>query len=144
MEKSTFYREGMVGVSLTGDIRMRSFVSQGARRVGPTFNADKVGTCAACRSVRLVAPHFDNFFSSWAMGDLFAPVVRRPLSFPLPTAVIRRHLVVVVFCHFSISPASGVVDIRQPGPRKYADSCCFFVVVFKRSLFIVNRWMGQL
>lgn len=42
MEKGAFYREGMVGVSLTGDIRMRSFVSQGARRVGPTFNADKV------------------------------------------------------------------------------------------------------
>ena len=32
----------MVGVSLTGDIRMRSFVAQGARRVGPTFHADKV------------------------------------------------------------------------------------------------------
>lgn len=42
MEKGAFYREGMVGVSLTGDIRMRSFVAQGARRVGPTFNADKV------------------------------------------------------------------------------------------------------
>ncbi|CAM9670824.1 unnamed protein product, partial [Hapterophycus canaliculatus] len=42
MEKGAFYREGMVGVSLSGDIRMRSFVSQGARRVGPTFNADKV------------------------------------------------------------------------------------------------------
>lgn len=42
MEKGAFYREGTVGVSLTGDIRMRSFVSQGARRVGPTFNADKV------------------------------------------------------------------------------------------------------
>lgn len=42
MEKNSYYREGMVGVSLTGDIRMRSFVSQGARRVGPTFHADKV------------------------------------------------------------------------------------------------------
>lgn len=45
MEKGAFYREGMVGVSLTGDIRMRSFVAQGARRVGPTFNADKVSYC---------------------------------------------------------------------------------------------------
>lgn len=51
MEKGTFYREGMVGVSLTGDIRMRSFVSQGARRVGPTFNADKV-LIVACVVVR--------------------------------------------------------------------------------------------
>lgn len=42
MEESSYYKEGMVGVSLTGDIRMRSFVSQGARRVGPTFHADKV------------------------------------------------------------------------------------------------------
>lgn len=42
MEDSSYYREGMVGVSLAGDIRMRSFVSQGARRVGPTFHADKV------------------------------------------------------------------------------------------------------
>lgn len=42
MEKGSFFREGMVGVSLTGDIRMRSFVTQGARRVGPTFHADKV------------------------------------------------------------------------------------------------------
>ncbi|CAM9321707.1 unnamed protein product, partial [Ascophyllum nodosum] len=40
--QSSYYREGMVGVSLTGDIRMRSFVAQGARRVGPTFHADKV------------------------------------------------------------------------------------------------------
>ena len=46
MEKGAFYREGMVGVSLTGDIRMRSFVAQGARRVGPTFNADKVPTAS--------------------------------------------------------------------------------------------------
>lgn len=42
MEESSFYREGMVGVSLAGDIRMRSFISQGARRVGPTFHVDKV------------------------------------------------------------------------------------------------------
>lgn len=42
MEESSYYREGMVGVSLAGDIRVRSFISQGARRVGPTFHADKV------------------------------------------------------------------------------------------------------
>lgn len=42
MEESSYYKEGMVGVSMTGDIRMRSFVTQGARRVGPTFHADKV------------------------------------------------------------------------------------------------------
>lgn len=42
LERNSYYREGIVGVSLTGDIRMRNFVSQGARRVGPTFHADKV------------------------------------------------------------------------------------------------------
>ena len=42
MEQSSYYKEGMVGVSLVGDIRMRSFIAQGARRVGPTFHADKV------------------------------------------------------------------------------------------------------
>lgn len=42
MEQNSFYKEGMVGVSLVGDIRMRSFITQGARRVGPTFHADKV------------------------------------------------------------------------------------------------------
>lgn len=40
--KNSYYREGMVGVSLAGDIRVRSFLAQGARRVGPTFHADKV------------------------------------------------------------------------------------------------------
>ncbi|CAM9671001.1 unnamed protein product, partial [Laminaria digitata] len=42
MEQNSYYKEGMAGVSLVGDIRMRSFITQGARRVGPTFHADKV------------------------------------------------------------------------------------------------------
>lgn len=47
-EENSYQRGGMVGVSLAGDIRMRSFVSQGARRVGPTFHADKVITLSFC------------------------------------------------------------------------------------------------
>ncbi|CAM9539265.1 unnamed protein product, partial [Choristocarpus tenellus] len=42
MEENSYYTDGLAGVCLSGDIRMRSFVSQGARRVGPTFHANEV------------------------------------------------------------------------------------------------------
>ncbi|CAM9106885.1 unnamed protein product [Discosporangium mesarthrocarpum] len=41
-EENTCYTDGLAGVCLSGDIRLRSFITQGARPVGPTFHADKV------------------------------------------------------------------------------------------------------
>ncbi len=98
MEKSTFYREGMVGVSLTGDIRMRSFVSQGARRVGPTFNADKVGRqcCLSFGEVGLFGcTRFRQLFFvssqhravGCTTGAMFPPLSYDAHSFPPPSFV---------------------------------------------------------
>lgn len=76
MEQNSFYKEGMVGVSLVGDIRMRSFITQGARRVGPTFHADKVHT---------------------ARGRWEAPYSSRMEPLKTLTTTLFAHFVVAVF-----------------------------------------------